>query len=231
MKGRSMGRRVAICGALAAGLLTLAQVASAISYGKVSAGDSVNLTKHRSERNTALPPGKTTADIVAVGISPDSKVYTLYRDKTYSVGTSNRLDAYSKGRPYTLPTDMTPDQIVGFDVNGKDQTFAFMWFSDGSATRMMLNPRTGKLFPIGSTYGYTLPGNLTPSDIVGVALDDSNDLVFAYYRNGTTSAGASDQLASKRAPKPYKLAPNRTPSDVVGMAIHSANHHVYAFYK
>ena len=71
----------------------------------------------------------------------------------------------------------------------------------------------------------------TISDIVGLGIDDTNNLVFAWFRNGMVSAGSSTDLSSKRDPQPYTLPKGKTVSDIVGMGIDGTNNLVFAWYR
>jgi hypothetical protein len=69
------------------------------------------------------------------------------------------------------------------------------------------------------------------SDIVGMGIDDTNNLVFAWYADNTVSAGSSTVLTSKRKPAPYKLPSGKKPSDIVGMGIDGTNNLCFAWYR
>jgi hypothetical protein len=61
------------------------------------------------------------------------------------------------------------------------------------------------------------------ANIVGMGVDDTNNLVFAWFDNGKVSAGSSKNLSSKRKPAPYKLPQGKTPLDIAEMAIDGTN--------
>ncbi len=67
--------------------------------------------------------------------------------------------------------------------------------------------------------------------VVGIAIAGSNDVVYAWYADGTVSAGDSVNLAARRSPYPYSLPPGKQPSDIVDLAIAGSNDHVYAWYR
>jgi hypothetical protein len=69
------------------------------------------------------------------------------------------------------------------------------------------------------------------SDIVGMGIDDTNNLVFAWYADNTVSAGSSTVLTFKRKPAPYKLPSGKTPRDIVGMGIDGTNNLCFAWYR
>jgi M6 family metalloprotease-like protein len=73
-----------------------------------------------------------------------------------------------------------------------------------------------------------LPGGLLGRDVldVGIAADDH---VYAWYRDGTVSAGRSSDLTVYRPPLPFVAADGRDPTSIVGIAI-AGDDHVYAWY-
>ncbi len=72
--------------------------------GTVSGGAPSDLDNWRSLYQYVLPMGKTTADIIDMGIAPNTGyVYTWYRDGTVSAGISDHLDRHRACYPYRLP--------------------------------------------------------------------------------------------------------------------------------
>lgn len=69
------------------------------------------------------------------------------------------------------------------------------------------------------------------ANIVGIAIDGTNNSVYTYYDNFTVTAGSTSKLSSKRKAYKYKLPKNRKPSDIVGMGIDGSNNYVFAWYK
>lgn len=66
--------------------------------------------------------------------------------------------------------------------------------------------------------------------IIDLGIDDTNNLVFAWYNDGNVTAGSSKDLSSRRDPKPYALPDGMQPKNVVGMAIDGTNNFVFAWY-
>ena len=69
------------------------------------------------------------------------------------------------------------------------------------------------------------------ADIVGMGIDDTNNLVFAWFADKMVSAGTSTHLSAKRKPQPYTLPEGKKPSDIVGMGIDGTNNLVFAWYR
>ncbi|MEN8133287.1 MAG: hypothetical protein ABFS45_24545 [Pseudomonadota bacterium] len=188
-------------------------------------------------------------------------VHTMvfYSDNTWSIGTTNRVDSLGIGK-YVLPPGYRPDQIVGAGsagpyvylwfsegttcratfprTSGRDKrTLGFAesfedkdwYFLDPTGTFHCGSGSGGKI------YGYTPAHGKQAKDIVGVAIDGNfyqrEFTVFAYYRDGTVSAGTSDDLDSKRAATEVRLPGDKSPFDIIDVAIDGVNHHVYAFYR
>lgn len=77
------------------------------------------------------------------------------------------------------------------------------------------------------------PGSSTviPRNIVGMGIDGTNNNVFAWYRDGTVTAGTTDKLHSRRTPYKYRLPSRKRPTDIVGMAIDGSNGMNFAWYR
>lgn len=69
------------------------------------------------------------------------------------------------------------------------------------------------------------------AEVVGVAIAGSDDVVYAWYRDGTVSAGTSVDLVSRRLPYAYTLPPGKRVEDIIDMAIAGSNDRVYAWYR
>lgn len=81
-----------------------------------------------------------------------------------------------------------------------------------------------------SLYRFRSANNWAASALAGMATSKSSGYVYAWYTNGTVSAGWSSDLDMFLAPTTYTLAPGRTPSDVVGFGI-SLSNYCYAWYS
>jgi len=76
---------------------------------------------------------------------------------------------------------------------------------------------------------YTLKPGAT--DVAGIAIAGSDDVVYAWYFDGTVSAGDTRNLTSRRAPYAYTLPPGKTPQDIVDLGITGSDDHVFAWYR
>ena len=155
------------------------------------------------------------ANIVSIAIDgTNNLVLTYYDDGTVSRGSSKDLSSKGPPRPFILPGDRNPNDIVGTGVDG-DNDFVFAWYKDGTVSagtsRDLSSRRTPKK--------YKLPGDRRPKDIAAMGIDGSNNLVCAWYKDGMVSAGSSRDLDSRRQLTRYALAPSKTPANVVGIAV------------
>ncbi len=82
-----------------------------------------------------------------------------------------------------------------------------------------------------SPYGFVLPGNIEPADVVAVAIAGSNDHVYAWYLDGTVSSGTTHDFAWYRRRYSYSLPSGKTPNDIVGIGIAGSNDRVYTWYR
>jgi len=97
------------------------------------------------------------------------------------------------------------------------------------ATAVTSKGSTRDLDRNGAVTPYALPPGLAPHDIVGMSIASDNH-VYAWYRNGTVSAGTRSNLAYYRPPQPYSLPGGRVPNDILAIGI-ARDDHVYAWYR
>jgi hypothetical protein len=193
----------------------------------VSSGTSWNLAAYRKPYEYSLPPGKTSLDIVGMGIAgSNDHVYAWYKDGTVSSGTSSNLVAYSKPYKYSLPPGKNPSDIVGMGIAGSNDHI-YVWYKDGTVS----SGTSSNLVAYRKPYKYFLPPGKTTSDIVGMGIAGSNDHVYVWYKDGTASSGTSSNLVAYSKPYKYSLPAGKTPSAIVGMGIAGSDDHVYAWYK
>ena len=176
----------------------------------------------------------------------------FYSDGTWSMGATNIVDSVGGGK-YLLPKGKYPKDIVGVGIAG---SLVFVWFGDGTVCRGRFPTtsfdkdelgtvheegiyrrlkRNGTIYcgvsGVGKHYGYSVTHGNQPKDVVAVGIDGSNNMVFAYYCDGTVSAGTSNDLDNKRPATKYRLPGDKSPQDIIDIGIDGFNHHVYAFYR
>ena len=222
----------------AACLATAASVVEAGS-GTVSAGTSVDLDKYRKLYKTAYPANKGPYAVVETALCHPSGyhpiVLAFFNDGTFVEGHSDKL--YIQKGTYKLPSGMTPSKVVGIACRNKT---LYLWSRDKTLHQASV-PALSKLMPdwvnvdkpidfrksVALEY-QTPPGERT-SNIVGMAIDDSNGKVFTFFKNGKRSSGTTTKLGNKTVP--YTTAKWKTPDRIVGMAIDGANNFNFAFYQ
>lgn len=104
-------------------------------YGdrSVSAGTSTRLDSSRKLYDYSLPAGKTTSDIVGIGIASDDHVFAFYKDRTVSSGTSDDLDKYRKPYGFSLPQGKTTSDIVAMAI-ACSNNHVYAWYRDGTVS-------------------------------------------------------------------------------------------------
>jgi hypothetical protein len=142
------------------------------------------------------------------------KTYAWYRDGTVSARSSMSHDFSSAMAPvpYRLPAGKTPDDIVGMACYRDVHCYA--WYRDGTVSA----GEYCNLESYRAPYAYHLPQTLSRGGtcpIVGMAIAQDTGYVYAWYRDGTVSAGTSEDLIRHRRPYSYVLATGKTPDDVV----------------
>jgi len=145
--------------------------------------------------------------IIAMAIGPDDKVYTWYRNGTYSVGTSNDLDRYQKPLSSVIPGGYSVVDIRGIAISKSNKVY--VWYANG--TRSIGTPdKLDRYEKPDKDKKVTLPNGKGMSNIVGIAIAKSNDRVYAWYDDGTRSVGSSLNFKKHKEPEPYQ-----TPSDAI----------------
>ena len=74
----------------------------------VISGTSDDLDEYRSAYATSLPGNRSMANVLAVAIASDDRVYTWYSDGTVTVGTTDNLSAHHGPRTVTFPPGKSP---------------------------------------------------------------------------------------------------------------------------
>lgn len=80
---------------------------------------------------------------------------------------------------------------------------------------------------------YPGPGRDTYSatNVQAIALDGENNYMFAWYKDGTVTAGSSTRIHNFRHPYAYRVGPGIPRSDIVGMGLDGENNRVYAWLR
>lgn len=193
----------------------------------VSAGTSDDLSRHRRRYSYVLPKGYTPADIVGIACGPYPRwsqatagfltfkyynaTYVFYRDGKYSVGVSNNLAKYQQPKRYSLPPGKEPSDIVGvaYDthrigkrrVRATEDMWFFAWYRDGtvSAGEGQITKEGGfDFYKRRKPYQFVAARGETPGHIVGMGCAPNTAYHYAWYRDGTVSAGSSDHLDRHR---------------------------------
>jgi len=166
--------------------------------GTVSAGSSRDLSSKRKREPYKLPDGKTPKDIAGMGIDgTNNLVFAWYGDGTVSAGSSRDLTSKRKPLPYKLAPGKTPADVIGMDIDG----LVF----DKPAERLFT--LVGEVFKLAGSdeKENNSAGNAESAENIRKALSGLiTELVFAWYSDGTVSAGSSTDLIKLRQPYTYK---------------------------
>jgi len=168
------------------------------SNGMVSIGDSDNLAHKEAPHPYTIVSGKKPTDILGTSIKED--VLTLYKDGTYTMGTSVNLIAKMNPLPvrdgvavlprFELPPGRRHKDIVGISENCDGELF--VWYKNG----------TGDDFRKHKSFSYHVPPGKQFTDIIEIGISKSGD-VFTWYKDGTVSIGTKNDLDVKRSPYQY----------------------------
>ncbi|MBX3231756.1 MAG: hypothetical protein KIT84_42695 [Labilithrix sp.] len=161
---------------------------------------------------------KTNVRLVARTNQSD---YLSFRPGT---GCSAHIGKQGGMQGVNLSMGEVPSSVVGVGIN-RSNGRTYYFFRRGFAT-IGSNARVDAYQP---HFKYTLPGTLTPSNVVEVAFANDGHL-FAWYTDGTVSEGTPTDFAAYRAPAPYTLADGKVAADVAAIAISRTNQ-THVFYK
>ncbi|CAE22114.1 possible Peptidase family C9 [Prochlorococcus marinus str. MIT 9313] len=84
----------------------------------------------------------------------------------------------------------------------------------------------------GSPNNYNGFGNdkYNSKDVVGIGIDGDNNHFFAWYKDGTVTAGSSTRIHNYRSPYKYSIRNGYSSSNIVGMAIDGDINSSYAWF-
>ena len=177
--------------------------------------------------------------IVAKAIASTDHVYTWYHDGTVSSGTSQDPDAYTGPTSYSLPPNMTPEDIRAIAIAPND--WVWVWYDDGTYSAghswdldHFVERDPDEKVSLPPNY-YISPSaspdsNYSMSHVVGIAIAP-NSRVYVWYDNGMQSAGTSTDFDADIAPRSYSTASGKTPYFIRGIGIAKSNSHVYTWYS
>ncbi len=213
--------------------MILDKVFRATGLGLIAA---LGLTPAATAQQGYGPPGLSTSideEVEAVmadlGIVGMTVAVTREGRLIYSKGFGrSRHEDDSDGGIYVMqPTDRTRIGSVSKAIVSGPATFQAL-------EERGLDPDTTKVYGadgiLGDTYAtYQRMGIRRFQPIVTLAISPQ-DLVHAFYDNGTYSVGTSTDLTARAAPEPFETAPGKTVADLHAVAIDSAGR-VHAWYK
>jgi hypothetical protein len=147
-----------------------------------------------------LPAGKQPNDIVDIAIASDDHCYAWYRDGTVSSGTSDNLAKYRSPYSYKVASGKTPNDIVGIAISQSPafKDLCHVYYRDGTK----YHGSSDKLGASNTKKDYSLAPGMTPNDVVSIGIAPDKK-VYAWYQDGTVSAGSSDDLDKFLAPYNY----------------------------
>lgn len=175
---------------------------------------------------------------IDMDIGAEDRVYTWYRNGTYTIGASTDLNRHEPAQPFKLPPGFAIEDLVAVSINASGKVYS--WWDNArvdSTDSPKLRLSIGKVSDLGSeskgfedTVSLPAGSGLTVFNIVGMAIAKSSGRVYTWFDNGTVSVGTATDLDAHEAPKPYQLPPGIASYHVRGMAI-SQDDNVYGWYS
>lgn len=129
---------------------------------------------------------------------------------------------------FILPTNMGPDDVI--DIAFANPRNVLYYFRNGTVS--VGSPVDAD--KVKKQQAFSLPPGKYPYNIVGIGSTCNHPLneatVYAWYDDGTVSAGSYLDLDSYREPYPYTLPAGKTIEVIDSMAIACSDDHVYVWY-
>ena len=184
---------------------------------------------------------KINYPLIGLSINKSNKrVYAWYENGTMSIGNSKNLDSHSEAKKFSFEKYGTDDEdnkylefnnIVSADFAGSSNEL-YVWFKSGKGVsgKLSIDGNKIKLTDISRPKDYKIPNNKGVNDIVGIAIANSNDHVYAWYKDGTVSEGFSKNLGFHASAQNFAVPVGFKTSDILDIAIAKSDH-VYTWYK
>jgi hypothetical protein len=172
-----------------------------------------------------LGPGDGPTMSGIVGMHSNDACNCVYLSEGYATcgATDYLTKSTNRYQSYELYIHWEPKYVVGMTQTG---SLVCVFYGDKTVscgTQSGCEP-VGYLADTREPYTYSLPENpetpgvrYKPTDIVGMAGDDTNNNILTWYKNGYVSMGTTDNLGKSRKPERYTLPAGYTPSMIVEM--------------
>ncbi|MFW9822850.1 MAG: hypothetical protein ACFFE4_07945 [Candidatus Thorarchaeota archaeon] len=124
---------------------------------------------------------------------------------------------------------LTVNNIVGIGIAGSN-SYVYTWFKDLEVVIVGSSTDLGRR---SIPYSYDLPGDVSGTDVVGVAIakvGKDRDWCYAWYNNDMRTAGRSNDLDKRLTYRNFVMPAGKTVNDIVGMGI-SSRDFIYTWYK
>ncbi|MEM6532755.1 MAG: serine hydrolase domain-containing protein [Myxococcota bacterium] len=173
----------------------------------------------------SVPSSSDLGDYVGLAISANtSRVYAWRADGTFSVGSSQNLEAHESPADYDLPDGYNPWDIAAIAIAPnrrvytfwRDQTVSVGWSQD---LAFYEDPTP-----------FELPAGKTVDDIAGIACSKTSGHFYTFYFDGTGSEGWSEDLGHYRASFTYSIPTSKKYGHLFGVALNPSDL-FYAWYR
>jgi CubicO group peptidase (beta-lactamase class C family) len=150
--------------------------------------------------------------LVGFAISPTDRVWAWYENQTVSSGNTGNLAANTAAAPFTLPAGKTTNDILAIAMASDGDVYT--WYKNGHLS-IGTPTNLGSISPgAGAWQSFEPAANMGTSQVTAIAIRKSDNRVFAWYLDGTYSAGNSTDLDSVAARDPYSPAAGTTIYDL-----------------
>jgi hypothetical protein len=183
--------------------------------------------------------GYSSSDILGVDVSKNGRFYTWYsyNGGRRSYGTSYDLDRFGGAASVSFPSlngvRFTVDEVRAMAISDNDNTYAYYSRADASCPSGLWRTFGSTRSP-GSSSGpvcVNMPDGYLADNVKDIAIGSLNgsQTTFAFYDDGSISAGSTADLGSLRGPTVYSFTGEHSAGKLVGFAINGRS--AYFFYR
>lgn len=183
-------------------------------------------------RNAIVQGTRRHYPIVGLAIGNNNRVNAWYSDGQYTIGSSSDLEAHRTARSFSLPAGKTMAAVVAIARGGPDN-HVYAWYMDGSYSVGTPSDLDAHGHFLRGDRSFKIARDRRRNSIAGIAVNTAGDAFYAYYHDGTVSAGDSPEDLTNRwdAPKSYSVPDNpQRRYNIVDVA-RSANGNTLAWYS
>lgn len=140
--------------------------------------------------------------------------------------------AFSGMQAYTIPTDFSREDIIGFAWDDDGSSTPFVFFRNGSVANDTSQTALTTDLAFTEVSTYSIPSGFNASDVIGFAVSTGGTEAAVFFRNKSFSRAASEQPPFNfSSVLTYTIPSDFNPYDAVGVTYDNAADDVGMFFK